>query len=127
MNLGDLKYLNDLLNSNKGFSEELNNLLKEENSETKAEIQNLEFKVKEFSNSLKDNKENSKENYKEVLNALENLNNSSDFGGNSKENMDNIQKYLSLQNNLEEDIILQLPLEENGIYKNLNLIIPKGQ
>ncbi|NMA86589.1 MAG: hypothetical protein GX968_04595 [Tissierellia bacterium] len=126
MNLGDLKYLNDLLNSNKGFSEELNNLLKEENSETKAEIQNLEFKVKEFSNSLKDNKENSKENYKEVLNALENLNNSSDFGGNSKENMDNIQKYLSLQNNLEEDIILQLPLEENGIYKNLNLIIPKG-
>lgn len=126
MNLGDLKDLNDLLNSNKGFAEELNNLLKEENPEIKAEIQNLELKSKEFSNSLKDNGESPKENYKDLLNALENLNNSFDFNGDSKDNMDNIQRYLELQDDLKEDIILQLPIEENGIYKNINLIIPKG-
>ena len=126
MNLGDLKDLNHLLNSNKGFGEELNSLLKEEKPGTRAEIQSLEFKVKEFSNSLKNNGENLKENYKEVLNGLGNLSDSSDFNGDSKDNMYNIQRYLELQDKLKEDIILQLPLEEDGIYKNLNLIIPKG-
>ena len=126
MTLGDIKDLDKFLSSEKGFGDELNNLFKGDNPEMKSGIQNLENRVKEFSGSLKGGGEDIRENYKEIINTLEDLNNSFDLNENPNENMDNIQKYLKLQNKLEKDLVLQLPIEENGIYKNVNLIIPGG-
>lgn len=130
MTLRDIKDLDTLLNSEKGFGDELNNLFKKENlftnEEIKKGIQNLENRVKEFSQSLKNGNENSGEKYKEILNTLEDLNNSFNSNENFEESMDKIQKYLILQNRLKKDLVLQLPMESEGVYKNINLIIPNG-
>lgn len=131
MSLSEIKDLDTLFNSGKGLGEELNNLINNQkeavNEEVKKGIQILESKVKEFSTSLKEGHGKAREDYKEIINSLQNLNNS--FNSNEKnqdEHMEQIEKYLNLQNKLSKnDLVLQLPIESEGEYKNINLIIPE--
>ena len=123
MNLGDIKYLNTLLNSGKGLGDELNNLIRKQNGISERDAEILETKIKEFSKSLKEGNPKAKDDYKEIINNLNNSFGSND--GNKDENMDNIEKYLKLQNKLsKKDLVLQLPIESEDVCKNINLIIP---
>lgn len=130
MNLGDIKDLDTLLNSEKGLGDELNNLIRKQNEIVDKEIQKgidiLEAKIKEFSKSLKEGNSKAKDDYKEMVNNLKNLNNSFNSNDRNKdETMDNIEKYLNLQNKIsKKDLVLQLPIETGDEYKNINLIIP---
>ena len=130
MSLGEIKDLDTILNSGKGLGNELDNLIKGQkestNEEIKKAIQTLENRIKEFTLSLKEGKAKVKEDYKDIIKSLKDLNNS--FNSNKKDkdqHMESSKEHLKLQNKLsKKDIVLQLPIETAGEYNNINLIVP---
>lgn len=130
MSINQLSDINSLLNQGYGIGNLIENIFNGQNMDNykgvKDEIQTLETKIKDFSLSLKEGKENTKENYKNLLGSFEDLSNSFNSDqSNEDENMDRMEEYLKLQNQLsKEELMLQIPVLGEDGYKNINLIVP---
>lgn len=131
MTLGDLRDFDSLFYKGRGLGDEINTILKKKDEVNKKPLQegleNLEGKIKELTKSLKEGREDTREKYMEVTNTLKDLNNSFDLNDEFHGSMSRAQKYLDLQNKLKKDIVMQIPMEVEGEYKNINLIIPNGK
>ena len=129
MSINQINNINSIFNG-KGIGNIFNSLLKGQDYTQDKEIIEgiaiLEKKIKEFLSSLKEGQDKVKEDYKDILDAFKELNNSFDSNGKNKdEHIQQIEEYLNLQNKLsKDDLILQLPIEREEGYNNVNLIIP---
>ncbi len=126
MTLKEIKNINEFLNSNKGITNLLETI-KNENSgkysdEFKEGIKILQEKI---SQSIKNNDENIKENYKNLVNLLEKQGNAFKDDEN-QENHDNPEKdYLDIQERIsKKDMVFQFPIKSGEEYKDLNIIVP---
>lgn len=130
MSINQLNYLNNLLHSSNGIGYVLDSILKGQKhlmtKDIKEGIQMLEDRIKEFSTSLKEGKDRVKRDYKDVLEGFKDLNRSWDFDGEREgETNRHLKEYIELQDIIcQEDLVLQLPVEAEEGYKNINLIIP---
>src|SRR5690606_2515752 len=121
---------NNLLHSSNGIGYVLDSILKGQKhlmtKDIKEGIQMLEDRIKEFSTSLKEGKDRVKRDYKDVLEGFKDLNRSWDFDGEREgETNRHLKEYIELQDIIcQEDLVLQLPVEAEEGYKNINLIIP---
>ena len=130
MSVDQINNINSILNNGKGIGNIFNSFLKGQDYTQDKEIIEgsaiLEKKIKEFLSSLKEGKDKVKEDYKDILDAFKELNNSFNSTGRNKDgNLQQMEEYLNLQNKLsKDDLILQLPIKAEEGYNNVNLIIP---
>ncbi len=130
MSINQINNINSILNKGKGIGNVFNSLLKDQAytqyEGIREEIEILEKRIKKFSKTLKEGKDEVKGDYKDILNGFTELNNSFNFNEKNKdEHIKQIEEYLNLQNKLsKDDLILQLPIKGEEGYNNVNLIIP---
>ena len=123
MTLGKIKNTNSLVNGEKG----INNISKDiketydpiYNKELKAEIKQLQQQI---STNIKD--EGLKEEYKRIVHSLNGSNNSSNKNQDQKKDRQ-LEEYITIKRKIsQKDMVLQLPIELDNEYKNLNIIVP---
>jgi len=128
MSLRELSHLNSVLNRGIGIGDTFNSLTNGKNSYEegiKEQINILEGKIKEFTKSLKEGKDNIQKDYKEIFEAFQELANSFDSHKDQNSHMEDMRDYIELQNKISnKDLVLQLPISLDNGYSNINLIIP---
>ena len=129
MSIKELIHINSMYNGGKGLGDAFNNLSREKDGyeeDLREEISVLEGKIKEFTKSLKEGKDQVLKEYKELYEAFEGLANSFDSNGEVHDsNKEDLKEYMKLQNRIsKDDLILQLPISLGSEYGNINLIIP---
>jgi hypothetical protein len=133
MSISQINNINSLLNKSTGIGNVFNSFLQEKsryhNENIKEGIEILENKIKKFTTNLKEGKDQAKDDYKDILEGFNNLNNSFNAKHEGKdESRKKFKDYLELQNKLsKDDLVLQLPISAKDGYKNINLIIPNAK
>lgn len=120
MTLKEIKDINLFLNGEKG----LTNLLKsmtEKNEELKEEINLLQEKI---SGSIKEGSEKIKDDYKDLMNIINNSNKSFDDKGNNQRDKSK-EEYMEISKKISKnDMVIKLPIDTGNGYKDLNIIVP---
>lgn len=120
MTLKEIRDINLFLNGEKG----LTNLLKsmtEENKELKEEINLLQEKI---SGSIKDGSEEVKDDYKDLMNIINNSNKSFEDKENNQRDKSK-EEYMEISKKIsKKDMVIKLPIDTGNGYKDLNIIVP---
>jgi hypothetical protein len=120
MTLKEIRDINLFLNGEKG----LTNLLKsmtEENKELKEEINLLQEKI---SGSIKDGSEEVKDDYKDLMNIINNSNKSFEDKGNNQRDKSK-EEYMEISKKISKnDMVIKLPIDTGNGYRDLNIIVP---
>lgn len=120
MTLKEIRDINLFLNGEKG----LTNLLKsmtEENKELKEEINLLQEKI---SGSIKDGSEEVKDDYKDLMNIINNSNKSFEDKENNQRDKSK-EEYMEISKKIsKKDMVIKLPIDTGSGYKDLNIIVP---
>lgn len=125
MNLKEIKDINLLLNGEKGISNILKNIRESNNQrydeEFKAEIKLIQEKI---STMIKNGDTTIKEEYKALINSLGGSKDSSNENDHQQKD-EKLEEYLDVHRKIsQKDMVLQLPIEIDNEYKNLNIIVP---
>lgn len=121
MTLREIKDINSFLMGEKGLANIMRDITDSNNPEYSEEFkEGIKLIQEKISTSIKEGDHSFKDNYKELMNLLNNHNNFDDKKEESKE-----KKYLKIQSKVsKKDIVFQLPVQIGDEYKSLNIIVP---
>lgn len=131
MSLRELEKIYNFTRNEKGLGTLIEDLIKEgkvfPEDEIKAIIEDLEKKSKELSDSIKRADEKTRELYKDLIKSFVDLGNSFNFQEEKKYR--NLSKEIntclkSINTISEEDLVFQFPIDIEGVFENLQIIIP---
>lgn len=122
MTLKEIKDINSYLKGEEGITRNIREKLRETNKkysrEYKEELRGLQ---KDISESVKEAGESFKEDYKDLINLLSSGKSNLD----SRDEDKGENKFIEVQKKLsKKDMVFQVPLEIDGEFKDLNIIIP---
>lgn len=121
MTLREIKDINSFLMGEKGLANIMRDITDSNNPEYSEEFkEGIKLIQEKISTSIKGGDHSFKDNYKELMNLLNNHNNFDNKKEDSKE-----KEYLKIQSKVsKKDIVFQLPIKIGDEYKSLNIIVP---
>ncbi len=121
MTLREIKDINSFLMGEKGLANIMRDITESNNPEYSEEFkEGIKLIQEKISTSIKEGDHSFKDNYKELMNLLNNHNNFDNKKEDSKE-----KEYLKIQSKVsKKDIVFQLPIKIGDEYKSLNIIVP---
>lgn len=121
MTLREIKDINSFLMGEKGLANIMRDITDSNNPEYSEEFkEGIKLIQEKISTSIKEGDHSFKDNYKELMNLLNNHNNFDNKKEDSKE-----KEYLKIQSKVsKKDIVFQLPIKIGDEYKSLNIIVP---